>query len=182
MTFGHSYVSGRDPDHDVTPWPDRAGQALGLQLDNRGIGGTESPETLEVVREYKPDPQDTIVIECILNDALRHGRSGLDVWRQSVDAMLTHVTPAVPADRILLVLDPPPRGSDQLTTDGEPFTRTLRRYADAGQEVASRHGVRVLDLAPGWDTDRDISDDGLHPSEAGTQRIADLVSAALGRK
>jgi lysophospholipase L1-like esterase len=39
--------------------------------------------------------------------------------------------------------------------------------------------VRVVDLAPGWDTGRDISEDGLHPSEAGTQRIAERVAAAL---
>jgi lysophospholipase L1-like esterase len=180
VVFGHSYVSGRQPDPDRTPWADRVGRALALQVDNRGVGGAESPETLEAVRRYTPDPQDTIVIECILNDALRHGRSGLSVWRQSVDAMLGHLAPAVPRDRILLVLDPPPRGSEALTTENEPFTMTLRRYAQAGRELAREHGIRVVDLAPGWDVGRDISEDALHPGEAGTQRIAERVITGLG--
>lgn len=179
VTFGHSYVSGREPDYDVTPWPERAGRVLALRVDNRGVSGAEAVETLGLMREYEPDPKDTVVIQCILNDALRHGRGGLAVWRQSVDAMLAHLTTGVPGDRILLILDPPPRGSDELTIDDEPFTRTLRRYAGAGRALARQHGVRVLDLASGWDTSRDLSDDGLHPSEAGTQRIADLVAGAV---
>ncbi len=182
VTFGHSYVSGREPDYDVTPWPERAGRILALPVDNRGVSGAEAVETLGLVRAYEPAPQDTVVIECILNDALRHGRGGLSVWRRSVDAMLAHLMPAVPAQQIVLVLDPPPRGSDELSTEDEPFTRTLRRYADAGRALARQHGVRVLDLASGWDTSRDLSDDGLHPSEAGTQRITDLVAAAVRRR
>jgi lysophospholipase L1-like esterase len=179
VTFGHSYVSGRQPDRAVTPWPDRVGQALGLQVDNRGVGGSESPQTLDLVRDYEPDRQDTVVIQCVLNDALRHGRGGVAAWRQRVDAMLTHLRPAVAADHILLVLDAPTGGPYEPAAPGEPFTTVLRLYADAGRELARQHGVRVVDLAPGWDTGRDISEDGLHPSEAGTQRIAERVAAAL---
>ena len=181
VAFGHSFVYGREPDPDLEPWPSRAGTALGLPVLNQGVGGAESVDVLEVVRRYTPDPSDTIIVECILNDALRHGRAGLDVWRQSVDAILRHLVPGVPAARVLLVLDPPPQGSEQTTTEGETFLRTLRRYADAGREVAAKHGVRTVDLRVGWDSERDISEDGLHPNDAGTQRIADVVVRALRR-
>lgn len=39
VTFGHSYVSGREPDYDVTPWPERTGRALSLPVDNLGVSG-----------------------------------------------------------------------------------------------------------------------------------------------
>lgn len=181
VAFGHSFVFGREPDPDLEPWPSRAGRRLGLPVVNQGVGGAESSDVLEVVRRYKPDAQDTVVVESILNDALRNGRAGLEVWRASVDAILEHLLAGVPASRVLLVLDPPPQGSEQTTTDGEPFSRTLRRYADAGREVAAARGVATVDLAVGWDVDRYISEDGLHPNDAGTQRIADVVAGALRR-
>jgi lysophospholipase L1-like esterase len=89
--------------------------------------------------------------------------------------MLARLTTLIPEQRIAPILDPPPRDADELTAHGEPFTVTLQRYADAGRQLARRYGVRLVDLTVGWDVDRDISD-GLHPSEAGTQRVADRVT------
>ncbi|MEJ7891033.1 MAG: SGNH/GDSL hydrolase family protein [Solirubrobacteraceae bacterium] len=186
VTFGHSWVAGRYPDPAITPWPDRVAASHGVSLANAGVGATEASQTLDAVLAYQPRAADEVVIEAMLNDVRKYGDAGIPAFKRTVRSMLRHLTmaPVRPA-RIVMVSDAPitlwqtPPGSlyDQ-GSDPE-----LHAYADALEAVASkfaRFNVRILDLSRRWAADEYIASDGIHPSEAGTARIAQRVAWALG--
>ncbi len=186
VAFGHSFVSGNAPGAPKTAWPARAARELGVCEDNRGVAGSGSGSTAGYVAGYAPAKQDVVVVQTILNDIFVTGVRGLADFRKQLDGMLKHLTTSdEQPKRVVLLIDPPPAAWTNRPGQAPPYVHgsdgTLDQYADALKDVAEDYGgVKVVDLRRGWDPDRDELPDKLHPNEAGTARIAQLVTRALG--
>jgi lysophospholipase L1-like esterase len=181
MAFGHSWVAGRYPERWVRPWPERAAARLGMRVHNAGVGGIESPDVARLVLAYVPRPGDVVAVAVALNDARRLGDTdaGLARYRAALCQMLRYLAATPTPPTVLMLLDPPIAewaghpGHD----GGSPAA--LAAYAAASREVAAEHGAHVIDLWSGWDLDKHVSHDGVHPNTAGMRHISDAVVAAI---
>lgn len=180
VTFGHSFVQGRYPDRTITPWPDRVAAHLGAPLSNRGVGGSESPAIAARVDAYEPRAGDVVVVEAALNDVRHLGRSGLPRYRRSLTRILERLTRSGERPRVAILIDPPIVAWKRYPPHDDGSPAALAEYGRATRALAARHHVRVIDLGRSWDPSRYVASDGVHPNEAGTERIATLVEAAVG--
>lgn len=173
VTFGHSYAAGHYAGSAPAPWPEHLAAAEDRRLDNRAVGGTESAAVARAVDGYDPKPTDDVVIEAALNDVRDNGRRGAGPYAAALRRMLAHLTRGPRPRRIVVVLDPPIRDWGD---KGSP--EALAAYRAPTAALAARYGARFVDLGTGWDP-RLIGPDGIHPGEAGAERIAQVVGEAL---
>lgn len=181
VTFGHSWVAGRYPDRRVRSWPERVARARGLRLRNHGRGSFEAPDVLRAVQRYVPRREDTVVVETLLNDVRRFGTdpAGLARFKDALEGVLEHVGGPV-GPTVILLLDPPIRAWSAHVPMDRGSTDALCEYGDLTRSLClGRPRTVVADAAAGWDITRDICDDGVHPSAAGTDHLARVVLAAL---
>jgi lysophospholipase L1-like esterase len=184
VAFGHSYVQGNAPGAPAQPWAPRVAKRLGVCSDNRGVSGSESKDTAGFVASYEPAKQDMVAIETIINDVFVGGVRGVPAYRANLEKMLEHLTKDGDAPkRVAVLIDPPPAAWTGRPHQAPPYLHgsdgTLDRYADATKDVAKKYDATVVDLRRGWDPEHDELPDELHPDEAGTARIARLVTRAL---
>lgn len=68
-----------------------------------------------------------------------------------------------------------------LTDYMEPWNADIRRYNEAAAKMMESRGIRVNDLysAVAGDTDKYISDDGVHPTPEGYEVLAQKVAAEI---
>jgi lysophospholipase L1-like esterase len=177
--YGHSWVGGAGASSPATRLVDRTAAALGLAVDNRGVSGTVSTDTAELIRRHPPPPFAAFVIMTGLNDVRLHGRSrAAEGWyRAALIEILTAVTTAAPAAAVVAVEQPhlldysgyPPHdsGSDDV----------VDRYNMVLHEVVSRFDGVVTARVDGWDPHTMLDEDAVHPNDAGHEAIA---RAAIG--
>lgn len=181
VAFGHSWVAGRYPQRWVTPWPVRAARRLGLVVRNEGVGSSESPDVCARVQGYRPRRDDVVVVEAMLNDVRRSGLDsrGLARYERSLESIVGHLRDSpVRPDTVVLLIDPPIRAWSSYAPQDRGGPEAVARFAAVTRRVAAAHTLRVVDLGVGWRVDRDVCGDGVHPSRAGTRRIARAVVAA----
>lgn len=75
----------------------------------------------------------------------------------------------------------PPRVRRTLALPQEMWNEEVRRYNDAARRVYESHGVVIDDLYAALSSDPAayISEDGIHPSPAGTERLAQQVAGII---
>ncbi|TDE01989.1 GDSL-type esterase/lipase family protein [Jiangella asiatica] len=179
--YGHSWVGGAGASSVATRLVNLTARALGLDADNRGVSGTASTETAELVRRQPPPPAAAFLIMTGLNDARLNGLSpdGIDRYRAALSEIVTAVTTAAPGAYVVLVEQPrlldysgyPPhdRGSDD----------AVDRYNDVLREVAARFDRAIAARVDGWDPYTMLDDDAVHPNDAGHDAVARAAGAAV---
>jgi len=152
-----------------------------MQFRNEGVGGSESPDVARTVLAYAPRPGDVVAIEATLNDVRRLGDTdaGRARYRVALDEMLRHLARAPSPPIVLLLLDPPITAWTGYPGHERGSIAALAAYATVACEVAAEHKAQVVELRAGWNLAEHLSFDGVHPSTAGMQHIADAVVAAI---
>jgi len=180
-TYGHSWVQGAGATSPQRRLAQRAARGLGLRLDNRGVGGSLSTQTAELVARGVPPASAAYLVMTGLNDVRLHGDSAraMGELRDSLDRILDALRAASPAAPIAVVEQPhlldytlhPPhdRGSDALVDRGNSVLR----------EVAGRHPGAVVVSVHRWDRLRMLADDTAHPNDDGHAEVARAVVPAL---
>ncbi|WP_219416769.1 SGNH/GDSL hydrolase family protein [Pseudonocardia nigra] len=179
--YGHSWVQGAGASAPHRRLVDLTACSLGLLPDSRGVGGTLSTQTAELVRRVAPPPSAAYLVMTGLNDIRLRGdsRRALHEYGSALDAVLGAVALASPAAVVAVVeqphlLDysghaPHDRGTDGLVDRGN----------DALREVVARHAGAVAVHAEGWDRHTMLDEDTVHPNDAGHAAVAQAVAAAL---
>ena len=179
--YGHSWVQGDGASTSATRMVDVAARALGLDADNRGVGGTLSTDTAVMVAAQPPPVAAVYLLMTGLNDARLHGPSGNARRRygSAVDAVLASLCAANP-EAVVLVVEQP-----RLVEYGwhAPYDRGSDRHLDAYNRVlrstAARHRRAVVATVAHWRPRTMLADDTVHPNDCGHAAVAHAVVAAL---
>lgn len=176
VAFGHSYVEGIP---GTTPWAPRAAKRLGLPLHNGGHGGDECRQTAAIVKRFRPEPRDVVVVEASVNDTRRYGVRGLGRYRACLTGIVRHLSAGTGPARLVVLADPPIVGWRRYAPWNRGSDATSRKYRDATRAIADRAGATFVDLGAGWDKRRDVAADTIHPNARGASAIAREVVAAV---
>lgn len=177
--YGHSWIDGDGASDPSRCLVRLAASALGLEADNRGVGGSRSTATAQLVVARPPAGSRVVLVMTGLNDVRLHGRAALAPYADAIDTILTTVRRAVPEALVVTVEQPRlvdysrhaphDRGSDDLV---DALNATLRTVAGA------HPGVLVVPV-PGWDRETMLAPDTVHPDDAGHAYLAAAVVEAV---
>lgn len=158
------------------------GSALHLEVGNHAVGGSQSTATARLVSEEPPPPTDLALVMTGLNDVRLRGEDPrcMEEYAASLESVITAVLRSNPEAHIVvleqpMLLDyshhaPHNRGSDRLVTE---LNSALRR-------VTERHSaVTVVPVPADWDPRTMLSEDTVHPNDAGHACLANAVVSTL---
>lgn len=178
-------VGTEDPDRQS--WPTQLAARLGdhVHLINLGIPGETAEQALQdelpVALDAKPD---TVTVWLGVNDYA--DGVPLATYKQQLGRLLSALHTGIHADIVvgnLPDLTLLPRFATYAAEDA--LRADVRRWNAAIADVCARAGVTLVDIFSGWSElaqhPEYISDDGLHPSTLGAQRLASLFASALQR-
>ncbi len=174
LVVGDSYAQGFGLQEGPTvAWPSRLGQQLGVSVTVDGMGGTgfttrgycDGADAWGTYGERLSNGDrpaaDAVVVQGGVNDALTGDATEVGDMAADVLDLL------VETPNVVLVGPPEVRGAQD--RDLRVIDESLRRAA----REAGRSYVSLLSV------DLPLLDDGIHPTEAGHQRITTLVARAL---
>ena len=169
--LGDSYSQGQGLSGPEEAWPTVLGERLGAEVVLDGVGSTGfttaglcAPAEVRFAQRLDADPPDAdvVVVQGGVNDAIL-GRP--DQVADAAEDLLSELE-----DVPLVVVVGPPRVPGAEPSDISTVDAALRQAT----EDAGRLYVPLLDAGI------ELLDDRLHPTVPGQQRIAELVSAAIG--
>lgn len=178
--LGDSFTSGWNGDGvGGRGWPRIVGVARGWRTVNLAVAGTgfinpgwsKQPIGALVAKAVRQDP-DVIVLAGGHNDS----RWSVAATARAADDVIDRLRASAP-DALLVVVGP-------IWQDGNPPRRCLALRDRLRDKAAAVGAIFIDPLADGWFSGRahrHIGRDGLHPTDAGHQLIADRVLAVLGR-
>lgn len=179
--YGHSWVHGLGATAPRRRLVDLVACSLGLHADNRGVSGTSSRQTADLVRLSPPPPSPAFLLMTGLNDGRLHGASpgAMDGYRSALDAILRAVFTSS-RDAVVAVVEQP----HLLDYSGyPPHDRSSDRIVDRGNEVlrdtVARHDRAVAVRVLGWDEHSMLDSDTVHPNDSGHSAVARAVAATL---
>jgi lysophospholipase L1-like esterase len=187
VALGDSFTAGRDS-VDAERWADLLAAGMrrvnpDLSYENLAVDGATSAEVLD--QQVEPalahDP-DFVSVICGANDVLLATRPDVAGYAGRIDAILRRLREGAPRAAMVTATAPEvwqfmglrPRTEARLiaaTTDLNEVTR----------EVAARYDVFCLPVAghPALREPATFSPDGLHPSTAGHQTVAEQAAVVL---
>ncbi len=177
--YGHSWVQGDGASSPEGRFVDTAALGLRHAADNRGVGGTLSTQTAELVTRRPPPAATLYVVMTGLNDARLHGtsRAAIEDFARALGTVLRACHEAGPAATVVVeqphLLDysrhaPHDQGCDEIV---DAYNERLRQVARASPAA-------VLAAVGDWDPARMLAEDTVHPNDAGHAALARAVVAA----
>lgn len=182
VAYGHSWVDGDGASSRAAGFAALAATELGLALDNRGVGGSGSSATAELITSDPPPAAVLYVVMTGLNDLRLHGEdpAALNNYAGALRRILTAFQHTSPESAVLILAQPHlvefglhaphNRGSNQL----------IDRYNAELQGCAAEYTQALVVEADGWDARRMLDDDTVHPNDAGHACLARAVVRAAG--
>ena len=180
VSYGHSWIDGDGASGPASCLAARVAAGLGLDLDNRGVGGSSSTGTAALVQADPPPGADLYLLMTGLND-LRLGGDTPSYLGQYADALRTVLagfSEAAPDALVVAIAQPHlldfslhaphNRGSNALV---DTYNELLRR-------VAGEYSQVVVAEAAGWNAATMLDADTVHPNDAGHQCLAGAAVAA----
>ncbi len=169
--LGDSYTQGTGLSGPEQAWPTALGEQLGARVVVDGVGTTgfttpgwciHSPLTYGARLASDPPDAEVVVVQGGVNDSLLGDPDQVAAAAGDLLGDLQDVP-------VVVVVGPPAvPGADRREID--TIDAALRRATeDAGRVYVPLAGAGI-----------ELLDDELHPTEAGQQRIAELVAAAIG--
>ncbi len=180
--YGHSWVRGSGATAPERGFVDLVARSFDLWVDNRGVSGTLSTQTAELVCRAAPPFSAAYLVMTGLNDSRLHGGSprALGEYGSALDAILRALLLASPEATIAVVeqprlLDysgyaPHDRGTDEL----------VDRFNDVLRQVVARSDRAVAVPVDGWDVSAMLDVDTVHPNDMGHAEIARAVAVTWG--
>jgi lysophospholipase L1-like esterase len=171
VAYGDSITQGFFASRPSAAYPLRLAQETGWEVLNMGFcGRIVSPEDAQIIAAQKPD---AVVILMGVNDAL--SMTDLALFRERFSNLITNLTTALPA-RPVLVITPLPVLGGKWAADG------VETYREAIRSIVGNSPGSTLHLVEGSDmlsADKTLFADGLHPNDAGFDRLARNVAKTL---
>ncbi|WP_181884852.1 SGNH/GDSL hydrolase family protein [Arthrobacter sp. RT-1] len=181
VSYGHSWVDGDGASTKTSCLAALVAARLGLDLDNRGVGGSSSTGTAALTLAAPPPPAVLYLLMTGLND-LRLGGDSPSSLEQYADALRTILgafRQASPEAQVVALAQPHlvdfslhaphNRGSNALV---DTYNLELRRIA------AAHRGVVVVE-PDGWDAASMLDADTVHPNDAGHACLARAAVVAV---
>jgi lysophospholipase L1-like esterase len=181
VSYGHSWVDGDGASTRSSSLAVLAAEQLGLELDNRGVGGSSSTGTAALTLASPPPPAALYLVMTGLNDLRLGGDapSSLEQYVEALQAIFGAIRQSSP-DALVVALAQPHlvdfrlhaphnRGSNALV---DTYNQELRRVA------AAHPGVVVVE-PDGWDAASMLDPDTVHPNDAGHLCLARAAVGAV---
>lgn len=177
VAYGHSWVDGDGASSEAAGFAALAARELGLTLDNRGVGGSGSSATAELIASDPPPAAVLCVVMTGLNDLRLHGGdpAALNNYAAALRRILTTLQRTSPESAILILAQPHlvefslhaphNRGSNQL----------IDRYNAVLQGCAAEYTQALMVEAIDWNARRMLDADTVHPNDAGHACLARAV-------
>jgi len=179
--YGHSWIDGDGASDPARCLVEVAAGQLGLPADNRGVGGSLSTATAELVRARPPGPSSVFVLMTGLNDARLHGPSpaARDAYATALEVILTTFR-AVSPDAVVIAVEQPYLGNYSLhAPHNQGSDAILDAYNATLRQVAAGRSRTSVATVAGWDRRSMLSDDTVHPNDAGHAQMAGAVVRAV---
>lgn len=157
----------------------------GDTLDGHALAAFDTPaqgyqRRLDLVREARP----TVALLGFGANESWAGPDGLPAFTRSFERLLDDLQPLQLRETILVS---PPRQENLGPPYPDPTSHNadLALYRDAIRDLASKRGLRFLDLGSSTGTDDrsippyPLTDDGLHPTDYGHWKLAQAVESSL---
>ncbi|MET1085544.1 MAG: SGNH/GDSL hydrolase family protein [Arthrobacter sp.] len=174
VSYGHSWVDGDGASTRASCLAALVASQLGLELDNRGVGGSSSTGTAALTLADPPPPAVLYLVMTGLND-LRLGGDAplcLEQYGYALRTILGAIRQSSPEALVVALAQPylldfslyAPHnlGSNALV---DTYNRTL-------VEVAAEYPRVVLAEAADWDAGSMLDADTVHPNGAGHRCLA----------
>jgi lysophospholipase L1-like esterase len=176
--YGHSWVQGDGASSASRRLVNLVAQQLGCLPNNLGVGGTASAQTAGLIRRAAPPPSWLYVVMTGLNDARLHGVSttALDSYADSLQAIFSATTSADQVALTVAVLQPQLADYSRYPPHNRGSDAAVDAYNERLRLVASHHPRVLVVGAAGWDAQRMLSVDTVHPNDAGHAALARAVA------
>lgn len=177
-------VGTDDPDRQS--WPTRLAARLGehVHLINLGIPGETANQALLDELPIALDAQPDVVTVWLGVNDFADGVS-LASFRQQIGSLFAALRQGTHARIVAGNLPDLTLLPRFFGYPGETLRADIGRWNAAIAALCAQNGITLVDIFGGWGElaqhPEYVSDDGLHPSSLGAQRLADLFAAALRR-
>jgi lysophospholipase L1-like esterase len=173
VAYGHSYLRSPEIGGATASYATLAANALRVRSVIRAGNGDTSVDVAKLVRtgptKWVPGSAPIVLIDSSINDILH--QLPARTWTAALRQMLTEVS-AAPAPLILLMRPLPVSAPDHPGHDPE----VIEAYAEQQQAIADEFDtVQIVDASNGWNPQRMLSADGVHPNSLGERHIARAV-------
>lgn len=177
VSYGHSWVDGDGASTPEACLAGRVAAGLGLELDNRGVGGSSSTGTAALVRAAPPPPAALYLLMTGLNDLRLAGdsASGLADYDQSLRTILGAMRQAAPESLIVAVAQPPLLDFSLYAPHNLGSNSLVDTYNAALRQAVAADSDALLAEAPDWDATTMLDEDTVHPNDAGHACLARAV-------
>ncbi|MFD5276949.1 SGNH/GDSL hydrolase family protein [Pseudarthrobacter sp. NPDC058362] len=177
ISYGHSWIDGDGASTAEACLAARAASGLGLELDNRGVGGSSSTGTAALVLADPPPPATLYLLMTGLNDLRLAGdsASGLEGYAASLRTVLGAFRQAAPEALVVAVVQPPLLDFSLYAPHNLGSNELVDIYNEALRQAMAGDPRAVLAEAPDWDAATMLDEDTVHPNDAGHACLARAV-------
>ncbi|MFJ6027902.1 SGNH/GDSL hydrolase family protein [Pseudarthrobacter sp. NPDC092424] len=177
VSYGHSWIDGDGASAPETCLAARVAAGLGLELDNRGVGGSSSTGTAALVLADPPPPAALYLLMTGLNDLRLGGDSAstLEDYAAALRTILNTFRSASPDALAVAVVQPHLLDYSLYAPHNQGSNELVDIYNGMLARVAGGYPQVVLAKAPDWDAATMLDDDTVHPNDAGHACLARAV-------
>lgn len=174
VSYGHSWVDGDGASGPASCLAARVAARLGLELDNRGVGGSSSTGTAALVQDTPPPPAALYLLMTGLNDLRLGGdaASVLDQYAAALRTILTAFSQAAPEAQVVALAQPHLVDFSLHAPHNMGSNALVDTYNAALRRVATEFPQVVVAEAEGWNAATMLDEDTVHPNDAGHSCLA----------
>lgn len=180
IAYGHSWTAGDGASSAALCFAAQSASDLGLDLDNRGVGGSGSAATAESIAVVPPPAAALYVLMTGLND-LRLGGESPSSARQYATALrriLAAFRRTSPKALVVAVAQPYLVDFSLHAPHNRGSNALIDRYNSVLRRAAAEHHFVALAVAGDWDPGVMLHGDTVHPNDAGHACLARAVTEA----
>jgi lysophospholipase L1-like esterase len=174
VSYGHSWVDGDGASRPASCLAARVAAGLGLELDNRGVGGSSSTGTGALVQAATPPSAALYLLMTGLNDLRLGGdaASSLDQYTAALRTILDAFSHAAPEALTVALAQPHLLDFSLHAPHNLGSNALVDTYNDELQRVAAEYPHVVVAEAVGWNAATMLDMDTVHPNDAGHSCLA----------
>lgn len=174
VSYGHSWVDGDGASSPASRAAAKIAAVLGLELENRGVGGSSSTGTAALVQANPPPPATLYLLMTGLNDLRLSGdsASALGGYAAALRTVLDAFRRAAPEALVVAIAQPPLRDFSLHAPHNQGSNALVDRYNEELRRVGSEFRQVVVAEAADWDAGSMLDPDTVHPNDAGHRCLA----------